>query len=39
LGLACQSFKKAFNAALWRAVQGSRVRTECLKGTKPENVP
>jgi len=39
LGLACESFKKAFNAALWRAVEGSRVRTECLKGTKPEIVP
>lgn len=39
LGLACESFKKAFNAALWRAVEGSRVKTLCHEATSPAIAP
>jgi hypothetical protein len=39
LGLACESFKKAFKAILWRAVEGSRVKTLCHEATKPVTVP
>ncbi len=39
LGLACESFKKAFNAVLWRAVEGSRVTTLCNEATSPTIAP
>lgn len=39
LGLACESFKKAFGLVLDGAVMGSRVRQRCDKATEPVIAP
>ncbi|XXF80386.1 hypothetical protein P2318_11715 [Myxococcaceae bacterium GXIMD 01537] len=39
LGLACESFKKAFRGTLGRAVAGARVMTVCHASAEPTVVP
>jgi hypothetical protein len=39
LGLACESFKKTFDATLSRSVKGSKVMTICAENTSPTLAP